>query len=506
MTDDFILDARGMTKSFNGVVVLNNVSLQLKRGEVHALLGENGAGKSTFIKVLGGIYKPDSGAITLDGQRVEITNPLTAIHAGIAIVHQELNLIPEMTPVENIFLGREIVDRLGRINRKEMVDSSKRLLQSFNLDIDLNKPVRLLSVAQQQMVEIVKAISLNAQILILDEPTDVLTDRETQQLFTLVRDLKSKGTTIIYITHRLDEIFQVCDRYTVLRDGNLIYTDTLAGTTKDAIVRMMVARELSEQYPYVPAETGHPVLEVKNLGNGKNFSNISFEVNGGEIATFYGLVGAGRTELMLGILGALPGVHGSVSITGEEKKIKSPSDANRNGIVYITESRKELGILPEMSVQFNTSISNIRAYTNRLNMINESREKNSVSEMVKLLAIKINTLNQGIKQLSGGNQQKVLLARSLLVTPKILICDEPTRGIDVGARVSIYNILNQLKKSGMAILIVSSDLPEVLGISDRVYTMYHGEINGMFERKDFDEYRIGNAAFGKESLDRVAVC
>ncbi len=379
-----------------------------------------------------------------------------------------------------------------------MERKASEILLTFGIDnIDVRALTGNLSIAEQQMVEIIKAISLNAKLLIFDEPTDVLTDKETEKLFGLIRKLREDGTSIIYISHRLNEIKQIADTFTVLRDGNHIHTGPLKDVNNDEIVQMMVARKLTEQYPYIPSERGKCVLEVHAHCKKDKQEVVSFSAYAGQIVTFYGLVGSGRTELMRQILCADKERPNKVLLNGKEIKIKNPSDANRCGIVYITESRKEFGIFRDMSVQFNISVSSLQDYVGKLGHITYKKELTAVQTMVEKLSIKIASMGQEIKKLSGGNQQKALLARSLLVKPAVLICDEPTRGIDVGAKVGIYNILNELKKQGIAIIVVSSDMPEVLGISDYVYTMFQGRINAGFQREHLNEFDIANAAFGK---------
>lgn len=497
MEKKYILQTVGIGKSFSGVQVLQGIDLNFEYGKVHALLGENGAGKSTFIKIVSGVYEASEGYFVFEGKRINHLTPREAIKLGIAVVHQELNLIPEMSVSENIFLGREFVRQSGTINWKEMHKQAEELFESFEIQFNVRSKVNTLSVAEQQMVEIVKALSLNAKLIILDEPTDVLTDKETEQLFKLIRKLKSEGKTIIYISHRLDELKHICDEFTVLRDGKHIYTGVLEGKSKDEIVQMMVARKLEQQYPSIEAERGREVLRVENFCLDNKFSCIHFSAYAGEILGFYGLVGSGRTEMMRCILGADRKKCGNIYLEGKELNLKSPNDALHAGIVYITESRKEYGLLLEMPVIFNTTLSSLGKYLNRIMGIDPKKEASATNSMITNLSIKASSYRQEIRKLSGGNQQKVLLARSLLVKPKVLIFDEPTRGVDVGAKVGIYEILNHLKREGLAIIIVSSDMPEVLGMSDRLLVTHNGSITAEFKRNELCESEVAKSAFGK---------
>lgn len=493
---DIILEARNIHKHFPGVNALQDINISVKRCHVHAILGENGAGKSTLVKILSGAYKQTSGEIIFNGETLYNLTPKTAGRYGIAIVHQELNLVREMTVAENIFLGREITN-LFQIDSKKTCMEADKLLKNFNINFSSKTKISNLSIAEQQMVEIVKAISLKAKLIIMDEPTDVLTDKETEQLFALINRLKNEGKTIIYISHRLDELKIICDDFSVLRDGKHIVTDEIKSYTKDKIVEIMVNRKLDEQYPYIKIKKGHAILSLENITLEKNAENISFNVCQKEILGIYGLVGSGRTELLRAVIGADKMKNGSIYMNGNRIKITSPSGAIKNGIVYITESRKDFGIIPEMDIKFNATISILNGCINKIRKLNYKIINSLTNSMIEKFSIKCYSSSQEVKKLSGGNQQKVLLARYLLTNPKVLIIDEPTRGIDVGTKNNIYHILNTLKENGMAIIMISSELPEILGVSDRIIVMYKGKISKEFKRHEANEIDIGAAAFGQ---------
>lgn len=499
MGEEYILRTYDICKSFAGNPALQHINLNIKRASVHALIGENGAGKSTFINILSGAYIATSGYFEFEGRHITQLTPREAQDIGIGVVHQELNLIPEMAVAENIFLGRELTTRGGKIDWKETNRRARALLKSF--DVSFNEKVRInsLSVAEQQMVEIIKVASMeNSKLIIMDEPTSMLTARETDQLFKLINRLKEEGKTIIYISHRLDELKYICDTVSIFRDGHLIYTGGIGEHTKEEIVQMMVARKLTEQYPYVKGEAKGLALKVENLSQGSFLKNISFHAEKGEILGLYGLVGAGRTELARCIVGADRKSSGAIEIEGRRFSLKNPTEAIRRGVVYITESRKEFGLMLDMHVGFNISISVLRQFINKLRHINRKEENAQILRMIQELLIKTESSEKVVRKLSGGNQQKVLLARYILTMPKVLIVDEPTRGVDVGAKVSIYRILNKLKEEGVSIIMISSDLPEVMGVSDRVLVMYNGSITGEFTHEELNERAIGLCAFGEK--------
>lgn len=494
--DEYILRTYDINKQFPGQLVLINVNLNFKKGSVHALVGENGAGKSTFVNIISGSFPPTSGYFEFEGQKITQITPLEARKIGIGVVHQELNLISEMTVAENIFLGREIKNSIGQINWIATNKQAKELLHNFKVSFDEKAKINTLSVAEQQIVEIIKVVSMDVRLIFMDEPTAVLTDKETEQLFRIIRDLKNQGKTIVYISHRLSELKGICDTISVLRDGIHVFTGPISDLTTDQIVEMMVAHKVSEQYPYVPAKTSGVSLKVENISQGKKLKNISFKAFKGEILGIYGLVGAGRTELARAIIGADKKDSGSIELEGKSVKIKNPSEAIKHGLAYITESRREFGLMLDMDISFNSSIASLQRFTTKFRNINKRVEHRFVDEMIDALSIKTDSNRKLTGKLSGGNQQKVLLARYLMTKPKVLIIDEPTRGIDVGAKVSIYQILNNLKNEGISIIMISSDLLEVMGISDRVLVMYNGSITGEFRHSELREDIIGKCAFG----------
>lgn len=499
MGEEYILQTHDLCKVFAGNAALQDISLNIKKASVHALIGENGAGKSTFVNIISGTYPPTSGYFEFEGGQITQLTPHEAQSIGIGVVHQELNLIPEMTVAENIFLGREIVGKTGKIDWNQTNQRARQLLKSFDVPFDEKIRVNSLSVAEQQMVEIIKVISMeNSKLIIMDEPTAVLTGRETDQLFRFIKRLQREGKTIIYISHRLDELKSICDTISIFRDGRLIHTGKMEEHSKEEIVQMMVARKLTEQYPYQKSQCNDLALEVTNLSQGTFLKEVSFKAYQGEILGLYGLVGAGRTELARCIIGADRKTSGEIKLGGQKIHLKTPTEAIRSGIAYITESRKEFGLMLDMHIGFNISISVLQQFLNRLRKINRKEENTQVLRMIRELAIKTESSEKVVRELSGGNQQKVLLARYILTKPKVLIIDEPTRGVDVGAKVSIYQILNKLKEEGVSIIMISSDLPEVMGISDRVLVMYNGAITGEFTHDELNEEAIGLSAFGEK--------
>ena len=495
---EYILQTYDICKVFPGNVALQDISLGIQKASVHALIGENGAGKSTLVNIISGACPATSGYFEFEGKKITQLTPHEAQEIGIGVVHQELNLIPEMTVAENIFLGREITGRAGKIDWNETNRKAKELLRSFDISFDEKARISTLSVAEQQMVEIIKVISMDSKLIVMDEPTAVLTGKETEQLFKLIHRLKEEGKTIIYISHRLDELKYICDMISIFRDGQLIYTGGIEERSKEEIVQMMVARKLTEQYPYAETVSGDVALKVENICQGSFLKNISFEAHKGEILGLYGLVGAGRTELARCVMGADHKSSGTIEVDGGRVQMKNPTDAIRHGVVYITESRKEFGLMLDMNVGFNTSISVLKKCLNKFRGINRKAENKWIVHIIRELSIKTESPQKIVRELSGGNQQKVLLARYILTKPKVLIIDEPTRGVDVGAKVSIYQILNKLKEEGVSIIMISSDLPEVVGVSDRVLVMYNGAITGQFSHEELSEEAIGLCAFGNE--------
>lgn len=479
MEHDAILEMKNIRKCFPGVIALNDVSLSLQKGELHALCGENGAGKSTLMKILYGIYNADSGEIWIDGIKRNIDSPLKAQQCGLSIIFQEFNLVDTLSVAENIFLGRLKASHTGKINWRDTYRDAKELLNHIGCAIDPRTLVGNLSVSQKQMVEIAKALSYNSQIIVMDEPSATLTDKEMENLYKIIRELKDKKITVIYISHKMDEIFRISDRVTVLRDGNLIATLDTDKTSKNELIRNMVGRSIDQEFPKRECCYGDTLLEVKNISRKGILEDISFMVRKGEVLGIAGLVGAGRTELVRAIFGA-DKFEGEIYINGKEIKIKSPKDAIRNKIALVTEDRKLQGLVLKSSVAKNITMANLKNITlYGLVMIN--KEKKVALEYIDKLSIKTPSIDQTCVNLSGGNQQKVVLAKWLYLDSDILILDEPTRGIDVGAKHEIYLIINKLVKMGKAVIMISSEMPEVLGMSDRIIVMHKGRVTGEFE-------------------------
>ena len=476
---ELLLKMKEISKAFPGVQALSNVDFELKKGEVHALLGENGAGKSTLMKVLTGIHKRDSGKIMYQGNEIEVPNTRTAQELGISMIHQELNLAPDLTVAQNIFIGREPKGMFGLfLDEKELNNMTSKLCKQLNIHLNPKDLVGNLSVAKQQMVEIAKALSFNSKVMIMDEPTAALTDTEIDALFDIIRKLKNDGVGIIYISHRMEELKRITDRATIMRDGTYIGTVNTNETSIDHIISMMVGRQVNQnQRPEVKNRDSDVVLKVKNLNLGAAVKDVSFELHKGEILGFAGLMGAGRTEVARGIFGADRMDSGEIIINGNKVQIKSPSDAVKHGIGYLSEDRKRYGLLLEMDVKANITIAAMKEYLN-LGSLNGAKIKKQSGELVKSLRIKTPSVNQLVKNLSGGNQQKVVIAKWLTRDSDILIFDEPTRGIDIGAKDEIYNLLNELAASGKSIIMISSELPEVLRMSHRVIVMCEGRITG----------------------------
>lgn len=485
-----ILRMENISKSFPGVKALDDVSLKAYEGEVMALLGENGAGKSTLMKILSGVYTKDSGRILLNGEEINVLNPRDAAEKGIAIIHQELNLIPNLTVYENIFLGREKVNSYRVLKKDCMIDESKKLLERLRVDIDPTLRVNEISIAKQQMVEIARALSLNASVIVMDEPTDTLTDKEVDSLFDVIRELKTENKAIVYISHRLKEVFEICDRATVLRDGKLIDERMISDLDEDEIIKLMVGRTLDEQFPYLMTQVSENVLEVINLTN-KYVKNISFSLKKGEVLGISGLVGAGRSELGKTIFGLYPIDEGEIFLEGKKVEFKSPKEAIENGIMYVSEDRKSEGLVLSMDVKSNITLSSLDKFKRAIGL-DKKKEERVTQEYREKIKIKTPSLTQKVKNLSGGNQQKVAIAKSLLTEPKVLILDEPTRGIDVGAKREIYDLLNAIKKEGHCVIMISSEMPEILGMSDRIIVMHEGVIKGELTREEATSEKIMN--------------
>ncbi len=483
-----MLEMRGIQKRFPGVIALNNVDLTVKAGEVHALLGENGAGKSTLIKVLGGIYIAEAGEIYIEGKKVVIDGVKAAQENGIAIIHQELVLVPHMTVAENIFLGREPLK--GRfVNSRQMSEDAQALLDANNMKISADALVGSLTIAQQQMVEIVKAISFNSKILVMDEPTSSISDKEVDFLFETMRSLVKKGVGIIYISHKMSELEQICDRVTVMRDGEYVGTKVVKETNKDELIAMMVGRELTNYYTrdfQIPGET---VLRCSHISDGKMAQDASFEVKRGEIVGFAGLVGAGRSEVMKCIFGLTKDYKGEIEIDGKPVHIKNPIEAMKQGIALVPEDRKLEALYKVQSVQYNSTIEVLGDFIKGI-FVDSAKEEAITQKYIDMLSTKTSSQEQLAGNLSGGNQQKVIIGRWLATNPKILILDEPTRGVDVGAKSEIYAIMNELVKNGMSIIMISSEMPEIINMSDRIYVMNEGTITGCLNRDEVSQEAI----------------
>lgn len=492
-----LLQLKGIDKAFPGVKALSGAALSVYPGKVMALVGENGAGKSTMMKVLTGIYSKDAGSQYFLGKEVAFNGPKDSQEAGIGIIHQELNLIPQLTIAENIFLGREFVNRFGRIDWKRMYTEADQLLARLNLSYSSHRLVGELSIGDQQMVEIAKVLSFESKVIIMDEPTDALTDTETASLFKVINELKAEGRGIVYISHRLKEIFEICDDVTVFRDGQFIAERPVSELQEDSLIEMMVGRKLEEQYPRLQLPRGEKRLQVSHL-SGPGVNDVSFTLHRGEILGVAGLMGAGRTELMKILYGAAPRKAGTVSLDGREVVTRSPQDGLANGIVYISEDRKRDGLVLGMSVKENMSLTALRYFSRAGGSLKQADEQQAVGDFIRLFNIKTPSMEQPIGLLSGGNQQKVAIARGLMTRPKVLILDEPTRGVDVGAKKEIYQLINQFKQEGLSIILVSSEMPEVLGMSDRILVMHEGHLSGEFPIEQATQEALMAAAVGKQ--------
>lgn len=496
---DIVVSMKHITKEFSGIQVLKDVSFNIYKGRVMALVGENGAGKSTLMKILTGVYLKTEGEISLDNKIVNFNDTRASQKAGIAIIHQELNLVKDLSIGENIFLGREPISTKKRILRSKLFEDSKYWLEKLGLNENPRELVKNISVGKQQLVEIAKALSINAKVIIMDEPTGALTPAETEKLFCVIDDLKKEGKSIVYISHRLQEIFEICDDVTVLRDGELIGEKCIIEINEDEVIEMMVGRKLNEQYPYIETEIGGEILRIENLSN-QFVKDVSFTLNQGETLGIAGLMGSSRTELMRTIYGIYP-YKGDIVLNGATIKIHSPKEALNLGIAYVTEDRKTNGIINEMNVRENTTISSLNKFSSPFGLINKSKEESSTQNFIDSMSIKTAGTNQLLKYLSGGNQQKVSIAKNLITKPKILILDEPTRGVDVGARKEIYDLINKFKSEGMSIIVVSSDLPEIIGICDRIMVMHEGQVSGFLQRQDATQEKIMTLAVGKDVLE-----
>ncbi len=487
---------KNINKSFYNIQVLKNVNFDLKEGEVHALVGENGAGKSTLMKILTGIEKKDSGEIFIDNKKIEIESIKDGMDLNISLLHQELNILPNMTIWENMFIGREIKNSFGFLDVSAMRKITKEKLKEIGLSIDVNTLMGDLPIGRQQLIEIASALLWDKKVIILDEPTSALTNKEIEILYKVITKLKKEKVSFIYITHRLEEIFEICDRVTVLRDGEIIKTTSTIETNIENIIKQMVGYEFKERYPKSKFLIGEKILEVKNLSNNGYFSNINFELRKGEVLGFAGLMGSGRTEIMQTIFGILNNYSGNIIINNNIVKIKNPMIAKKNGIAYITENRKEEGILLDFSISDNIVLPNLKYILNKINLIDYKKQQQLSEEYVEKLDIKTDSVNKMAHTLSGGNQQKVVVGKWIATAPTILILDEPTRGVDVGAKYEIYEIINELKTNGVAIIMISSELQEVIGMSDRIAVMYEGNLQKILTKEEFSQEKIMTLATG----------
>lgn len=482
-----ILKMTNIVKEFPGVKALDGVNLELYEGTVMALMGENGAGKSTLMKILSGVYKKDGGKIFYKGIEEDIKGPKDATEKGIAIIHQELNLLPDLSIGENIFLGRE--PKKGfRIDFTKLHEESDKLLKKLNVNTSSKELVKSLSIGQQQMIEIAKALSLDAKIIIMDEPTDALTDKETESLFKVINELKEEGKSIVYISHRLKEIFEICDSITVLRDGKYVGKEKIENLDEDKMIEMMVGRKLTDQFPRLNVKMGENILKVENLNN-EYVKDINFEVKAGEILGISGLMGAGRTELAKTIYGHIRKTSGNIIVKGKKVEAKSCKDGLKHRIAYVSEDRKGDGLILDLSVKENMTISSLDRISS-LFKINKKQEDERVKSYIERIRIKTPSQDQLIRNLSGGNQQKIAIAKALMTHPDVLILDEPTRGVDVGAKKEIYDLINEFKSQGKAVIMISSEMPEILGLSDRILVLSHGMITGEFDIKDATQEAI----------------
>lgn len=484
LENDILLNMKGISKRFPGTLALDNVQFQVRRGEIHALMGENGAGKSTLMKIAAGLYQPDSGEIWFDGKLVNFGNPAEAIKAGVSMIHQELNPVLHMTIAENIFLHREPA-KFGNlfIDKKEMNAQAAGILKKFGMNLDPRTKMINLTIAHMQMIEIIKAVTFQAKLVIMDEPTSSLDSDETENLFRTIAELKAKGISIIYISHRIEEISRICDRVTVFRDGRYIGTRDIDQIDRNILIKMMVGRELSDIYNKQPVKIGDVVLKVNNLTRKGVFNNISFEVRSGEILGFAGLVGAGRSEIMKAIFGLDPLDSGEIMWQGKSLRIKKTADAIDHGIAMVTEDRKKYGIVLCRDLAENIGLPNLKKQQRGF-LINFRALIARIAEIANQLSIKAPSLKVEAMSLSGGNQQKVIVAKWLMAAPRLMILDEPTRGIDIGAKSEIYKLMSRFVAEGMAVILVSSEMEEVIGMSDRILVVHEGRINGEFQRED----------------------
>lgn len=496
-----LLKLENVTKRFPGVLALDSARLDVIAGETHGLMGENGAGKSTLIKTLTGAYQPDSGEICFDGQTLKSLTPRHAMQLGIACIYQELNLIPHLSVVENIFLGREVYQLealgVGLLRRQDMLVQAEKLLQELGLGFDVKARVGTLGVGHQQMVEICRAVVSNAKLIIMDEPTSSLSEKEAEDLFRIIAQVKARGVTVLFISHRLDEVKRICDRVTVMRDGQTVSCVNMAETSVDEIVRLMVGREIKNKYPKVRAPHGEPILSVEGLSQKGVLHDISFKLHAGEVLGFCGLVGAGRTETMRAITGADPKDSGLIKVFGKEVSIRNPRHSIDAGIAFLTEDRKGQGLILIQTVAFNTTLVKLDQFAKH-GVLKLKEIRSATEKLTRELLLRAPSVDALVGKLSGGNQQKVVIAKWLLSQAKIFIFDEPTRGIDVGAKVEVYKLINKLVANGAGVIIVCSEMDEAMGMSDRILVMHEGRISGEFGQEEATQEKIMFAASGIE--------
>ncbi|ADP34094.1 heme ABC exporter, ATP-binding protein CcmA [Bacillus atrophaeus subsp. globigii] len=489
------IDMNDIHKAFGKNQVLSGVSFNLKPGEVHALMGENGAGKSTLMNLLTGLHGLDKGSIRINGKETYFSNPKEAEQNGIAFIHQELNIWPEMTVLENLFIGKEMTSKLGILNTKKMKALAKKQFEKLSVSLSLDQEAGKCSVGQQQMIEIAKALMTKAEVIIMDEPTAALTEREINKLFEVIASLKKDGVSIVYISHRMEEIFSICDRITIMRDGKTVDTTNISETSFDEVVKKMVGRELTDRYPQRRPELGDIVLEVRDASKKGSFEHVSFHVRSGEIVGVSGLMGAGRTEIMRALFGIDRLDSGEIWLAGKKTNIKNPNDAVKKGLGFITENRKDEGLLLDTSIRENIALPSLTSFSPK-GVIDQKREASFVELLINRLTIKTASPETHARNLSGGNQQKVVIAKWIGIGPKVLILDEPTRGVDVGAKREIYTLMNELTDRGVAIIMVSSELPEIIGMSDRIIVVHEGKISGEVASREATQERIMTLATG----------
>ncbi|WP_236011365.1 sugar ABC transporter ATP-binding protein [Alicyclobacillus fructus] len=492
-----LLEARGIRKVFPGTVALDNVSFELRQGEIHALMGENGAGKSTFLKIVTGALHPDQGEIFLNGKPVRLQSPVDARRMGVAIVHQELSLFPDISVMENILVG-QAPSKMGFMRTRKMQEISRAYLERFHVNFSPTEIVKNLSVSQQQIVEIVKALVTDADVYIFDEPTSALSVEDAARLFDVLKDLKAQGKGIIYVSHKFDEIFRLSDRITVLRDGSLIGTVEAAKTDADEVIRMMVGRSLERIYPEKGTPSRQTLLKVDNLNAGSKCRNVSFDLRRGEILGVFGLVGSGRTEIMRALSGVEPRTSGDIFLDGEKVRIQTVQDAMSHGLYYLTEDRKEQGLFLKMSIRDNVAVTHLDALSKR-GFLLRNRARELASTVMRDLRVKAKDDDQLVGSLSGGNQQKVMIGKWISRNPRVLILDEPTRGIDVGAKAEIHQLLRKLANDGIGVIVISSELPEIVGLSDRVLVVHNGTVAGVLDGSQLNDETIMEYASGLHS-------